>query len=650
MVKTRPKDSSQENGFTISIVGENGFQFVPFQEYFESEVAKSRGWLVNDRDNVELLHVSASEPTLRPSISLQFEQSDRIPTAFIVLCLSIYAFTSLHFVRLWWAEHPIDSLKKLRGGRQARTCTPQWAYGYRSGDSGLDFDRVYNLFVLNNQVFLLNLLLLCATPGLSLVTAALKTGAWFCLSISGLLAIGYGYEYFLRALKVINMPLSSWPNMREGLKTKLLMRIYFAVSIWYLLAGTIFLIKWRSSAQNEWRRTLSLEGGTSVVVPIAAVLLGWTLWGVVQTRRAKWVTFRKIDPISAGIGPISRMLYGEVTNIHAEIGQTALSWRRMAVLFGTVGLTSWWQWGSLRGIEPEPEVLRVGSYIRQCFFPNNFHWWFAIWGGIMLLATLILSAYQLYKIWSGLSRLLHRLENTSMKEAFEKLGLDDKVQIKIWDLGKAKMRFSEMFLTIKCLRNISGEGVASTAEAALNEVEVEEFNYCQVNLEQAQALHNALNQANFAAIEVLDGLSTVPPDSHQEAELRRYLALRFVTFIRYVLLQMRNLTWFVVYGYFLACLSVKLYPFQGGKSLPDLLGVVFFIVLAMTGVMITGILRNPMLRLLEDRDSNPAGALQVILHLVTVGGVPLLALLAWQFPWIGQIAFSWLRPLWGAIH
>ena len=40
----------------------------------------------------------------------------------------------------------------------------------------------------------------------------------------------------------------------------------------------------------------------------------------------------------------------------------------------------------------------------------------------------------------------------------------------------------------------------------------------------------------------------------------------------------------------------------------------------------------------------------VILHLVTVGGVPLLALLAWQFPWIGQIAFSWLRPLWGAIH
>jgi hypothetical protein len=644
------KDSAQEDGLTVSIVGEDGFQFIPFQEYFEPKVANSRGSLVNERDHVELFHITSSDTKLRPSISIQFEQTDRIPIAFIVLSLLIYALTSFHFVRLWWAEHPIALLKKLRGRPQARPCTPQWTYGYRSGDSGLDFDRVYNLFVLNNQVFLLNLLLLCATPALSLVTAALKTGAWFCLSISGLLAIGYGYEYFCRALKVINLPVSSWPNMREAIKTKLLMRIYFAISIWYLLAGTIFLIEWRGAAQNDWRRTLSLEEGTSVVVPIAAVLLGWTLWGVVQTRRAKWVTFRKIDPISVGIGPISRMLYDEVANIHSEIGQTSLSWHRMAVLFGTVGLTSWWQWGGLRGLEQEPEVVRVSSCIRQIFFPNNFHWWFAIWGGIMLLATLILSAYQLYKIWRGLSRLLHRLENTSMKEAFEKLGLDDKVQIKIWDLGKAKMRFSEMFLTVKCLRYISGDVVASTAETALNEVEAEEFRDCQVSLEQAKALHNALNQASFAAIEVLEGMSTVPRDSHQEAELRRYLALRFVTFIRYVLLQMRNLTWFVVYGYFLACLSVKLYPFQGGKSLPDLLGVVFFIVLAMAGVMITGILRNPMLRLLEDRDSNPAGALQVILHLVTVGGVPLLALLAWQFPWIGQIAFSWLRPLWGAIH
>jgi hypothetical protein len=72
------KDSQQENGLTVSIVGENGFQFIPFQEHFEPKVANSRGWLVNERDDVELFHVSSSEPKLRPSISIQFEQSDRL--------------------------------------------------------------------------------------------------------------------------------------------------------------------------------------------------------------------------------------------------------------------------------------------------------------------------------------------------------------------------------------------------------------------------------------------------------------------------------------------------------------------------------------------------------------------------------------------
>jgi hypothetical protein len=212
------------------------------------------------------------------------------------------------------------------------------------------------------------------------------------------------------------------------------------------------------------------------------------------------------------------------------------------------------------------------------------------------------------------------------------------------------MRYSEMFLTVKCLKYIYDTNVASAAESALNEYEATDFRGCQASLEQVEKLHLELNRASYEAMAVLDGSSKVLVDSRLEAELRRYLALRFVTFIRYVLLQMRNLMWFVVYGYFFACLSVKLYPFQGGKSLGDLLGLTFFIVLAMVGAMITGILRNPMLRLLEDKGSNPSGALQVIMHLATVGGVPLLALLAWQFPWIGQIAFSWLRPLWGAIH
>jgi len=650
-------DLSREDGLTVSIVGEEGFHFIPFQESFEQIDTEPKWSLVDKENKVELFghgppqdhERSLVEPAPGSEISIHFEQSEHIPKAFIVLSLFVYVFTAIHLISITKAEHPIARFKDPLG-QKAKPCTPLWAYGSRTGDPTLDAGRVYNLFVLNNQLFLLNLLLVCAAPQLSLLKLSLLTmshilpwleaGAWISLFLTGLLAIIYGCEYFCR---IVKMPRGK----------KVLAATYFVITIWYLLAGAIFLILWHSAAQKEWRRILWLEDGISPVVPIAAVLLGWTLWGLVQTRRAKWVTYRRVDPISGGIGRISprnQDLQSEVAQIHSEIEQTAITWRRLVVLLGTVGLTSWWQWPSLRGLEPGPEVDGVLSVLRQIIFPDNLHWWFAIWGGIMLLATLIFSAYQLFKIWSGLSRLLHRLENTSMKEAFGKLGLDDKVQIKIWDLGKAEMRYSEFFLTVKCLRSIYGKQTASTAEAALNDYEAAEFKNCQASLEQAKNLQNALTPGIFDAMALLEGSSTVVKDSYLEGQLRRYLALRFVTFIRYVLVQMRNLTWFVVYGYFLACLSVKLYPFQGGKSLGDLLGLTFFIVLGMLGVMITGILRNPMLRLLEDKDSNPAGALQVILRLVTVGGVPLLALLAWQFPSIGQIAFSWLRPLWGAIR
>ena len=113
---------------------------------------------------------------------------------------------------------------------------------------------------------------------------------------------------------------------------------------------------------------------------------------------------------------------------------------------------------------------------------------------------------------------------------------------------------------------------------------------------------------------------------------------------------MRNLMWFVIYGYFLAVVSVTFYPFQGGKNLSDMLGVTFVTVLVIMAMLVTAVLRNPMLKRLEDSESNIASVLQASFHLMSVGGLPALALLAWQFPWIGQIAFSWLRPLLSAFR
>ena len=104
----------------------------------------------------------------------------------------------------------------------------------------------------------------------------------------------------------------------------------------------------------------------------------------------------------------------------------------------------------------------------------------------------------------------------------------------------------------------------------------------------------------------------------------RHLALRLVTLIRYVLLQMRNLMWFVIYGYFLAVVSVTFYPFQGGKNLSDMLGVIFVIVLVIMAFLVTGVLRNPMLKRLEEHETNMASILEACVHMLSVGGLPAL--------------------------
>jgi hypothetical protein len=303
--------------------------------------------------------------------------------------------------------------------------------------------------------------------------------------------------------------------------------------------------------------------------------------------------------------------------------------------------------------------LHLPQLLVYVLLPPSFEWWFGIWGFVMLLMTVMQTTYQLRKIWNSLDRLLRRLEPTRMKCAFDEIGKDGRVHIKLWDLGKAQLRFDEMTLIIESLRKMERTQESKDAQKALEAYQTTDLNGRQSTETERDKLNETLNVRVKDALKHLgeeDGAEFQCAPSPQilpyqqdptegAAELDRYLALRLCTLVRYVLLQMRNLMWFVIYGYFLAVVSVTFYPFQGGKNLSDMLGVTFVIVLVIMAVLVTQVLRNPMLKRLEDHESNVGSALQAIFHLVTVGGLPALALLSWQFPSVGQIAFSWLRPL-----
>jgi len=129
-----------------------------------------------------------------------------------------------------------------------------------------------------------------------------------------------------------------------------------------------------------------------------------------------------------------------------------------------------------------------------------------------------------------------------------------------------------------------------------------------------------------------------------------YVAYRFVALFRYTMLQIRNMLWFLVYGYTCLLLSIAVYPFQGRQSLGGLLSLVFLTLLVGVAVLMFQMDRDPILRRLD----NPSGAvgnfLSVASNLIMVGGIPLLAVLASQFPSVADFFSSWVRPLAGALH
>jgi hypothetical protein len=681
------------NGWMISIAGEEDFELVPYKDGKEIEA-------VDDKTVVFAKETDGAERKSDDRITLQIAESDKTPRSFISFSMAIFALTMIHLIMLLNSERPNTWKRVLASLGFNPKNRSLLKFAYVECDQKEDFSRTFNLLALNNQLFLLNLMILMINPvTFSFLTdprvelSWIAAGGWVMSILTGIAVLS----------SLLRFAAHVWAALKNGLMLlteKLILLFFSLLMAWYLVSSIHFLVSWRGSAVAEWQRILTLDDGLSPVVPIATILLAWALWAALQLRRVKWITYRKMDLCSAGSSveryPLGRHVCEDMNAIHREIDAPVMGVRRVLFVLCFVGIVSWWQWGSLRGIESYSAwtggtgMEAAGRLIRHILLPPSFEWWFAIWGFVMLLMTVMQTAYQLSEIWLKLRRLLYRLESTSMKYAFEKIGKDDRIHIKIWDLGKAALRFDEMSLTIESLMRMGYFSEACAAQRVVDTYQHADLEGRQPRQQDRDALNQALNVRLAHSIVQLDQPRAninggsfeldryLPRQQDRDAlnqalnvrladnivqldqpianinggsfELDRYLALRFITLIRYVLLQMRNLMWFVIYGYFLAVAAITFYPFQGGKNLSEMLAVTFVVVLVLMGMLVKGILRNPMLKRLEDPESNAASALQAFFHLLSVGGFPALALLAWQFPWIGRIAFSWLRPLLSAFH
>ncbi len=187
--------------------------------------------------------------------------------------------------------------------------------------------------------------------------------------------------------------------------------------------------------------------------------------------------------------------------------------------------------------------------------------------------------------------------------------------------------------------------LASAAKGELSVFVTADAQGKQVDAGEIDSLNHVLN------VGVESAVAGCPSSSLQfHNELRLYLALRFVAFIRYTMLQVGTLIAFVAYGYVVAVLSIMFYAFEGRKTLGDLSLLTFVVLLIWIGTMMVQFQRNGMLSRLEGSTPGEASYFQVALHLLTVGGLPLLAIVTTQFPAVGNFILLMFRPLLGTLH
>jgi DNA-binding transcriptional MerR regulator len=122
-----------------------------------------------------------------------------------------------------------------------------------------------------------------------------------------------------------------------------------------------------------------------------------------------------------------------------------------------------------------------------------------------------------------------------------------------------------------------------------------------------------------------------------------FLAIRYVAFIRGVLAQMRYLLLFITVALVLVMLAINSYPFQPKQEIAWVVTGLFLAFSVGIIVALAQMHRNPLLSRITDKEAHALGA-TFYLRVAGFGAVPLITWLATQYPSIGGMLYSIVKP------
>ena len=127
------------------------------------------------------------------------------------------------------------------------------------------------------------------------------------------------------------------------------------------------------------------------------------------------------------------------------------------------------------------------------------------------------------------------------------------------------------------------------------------------------------------------------------------VTLGYIAFIQANCRQIENLLIFLPVGFVLTLVSLNSYPFQSVHVLGWFMASLLIAIGLAVGFVLASSERDPVLSRLNGTAPGKIGK-DFYLNLVSYGALPVLTVLAAQFPAIGSFLFSWVQPVLQALR
>jgi hypothetical protein len=434
-------------------------------------------------------------------------------------------------------------------------------------------------------------------------------------------------------------------------------------------------------------RSLDLSNGTSPLLPHLLLLICFYLWSLTNLRRVHlWETRRQtiaFTSLDRQYRSAFERLEGDLNDCFGNLFFSEYSW--LIVILVLSALIFCRPFSHIAGFEP----FLVG------------HWkvFDALYVVYLLLFTALLVASLIRFLvgWAALLKILRRLERQPIRHAFDRLPKKFYSWTPLWHSGGARRTYALQTRELECLRKLRSSGqvpplpqnLQNDLPGLVNQLQASTWRLldaeadCYLDLQPENEVwqENLISAADRIAEEFLiprwlatgdcesfdhykkeasakpdQGIRHVihnqlpVGDGHDIAVIaEEFVTLRFVAFLRYVGVQLRNLLSFVTAGFILCVASIRSYPFLAHHTIGWALTLMFVALGFPVVIAFAQMDKDALFSRLSDTDPGSLDSAFYV-RLVSYGALPLLTVLASQFPAIGRFLFSWVQPAIEALH